>query len=424
MYKAPRGTFDITPERQGYRRFIEDKVAALCRRYGYGRIDTPVFEDTGLFVRSVGKETDIVSKEMYTFKDKGGSSVTLRPEGTAPVCRAYLEHGLASQPKPVKLYYLSPIFRYDRPQAGRYRQHHQFGYEAIGDADPILDAEVIEMAWRFYESLGLKRLNLLLNSIGCGGCRPDYLKALDEYYQGYEKELCADCRQRLKANRLRLLDCKHEVCRQLAAGAPRPADFLCHDCGKHFERLQEYLAVLKLPFIVEHRLVRGLDYYTRTVFEIQPQGPEGAQSTIGGGGRYDDLIEELGGKPTPAVGFATGIERIVLNLEKQAVAAPEPQKPSVFIAHQGDAAALEAFRLASLLRSKGTAVILGSGGKSLKAQLRQAGKLEAAQAIIIGDEEVNNGSAVLRDMASSGQRTVPVEKLAEELEENHHIALP
>jgi histidyl-tRNA synthetase len=271
------------------------------------------------------------------------------------------------------------------------------------------------MAWRFYESLGLKQLNLLVNSIGCKGCRPDYLKALEEYYKGHEKELCADCRQRLKTNRLRLLDCKQEACRQLAAGAPRGADFLCPDCGRHFEQLQEHLAALKLPFNIEHRLVRGLDYYTRTVFEIQPQGPEGAQSTIGGGGRYDDLIEELGGQPTPAVGFATGIERIILNLEKQGVAAPELEKPSVFIAHQGDAAALQAFRLASSLREKGKAVILGSGGKSLKAQLRQAGKLEVAKAVIIGEEEVKNGFAVLRDMASSEQRAVPMEKLAEEL---------
>ena len=415
MYQAPRGTFDILPEQQSHRRLIENRADALCRRYGYGRIDTPVLEETGLFVRSVGQETDIVSKEMYTFKDLGGNSLTLRPEGTAPVCRAYLEHGLSSQAKPVKLYYLSPIFRYDKPQAGRYRQHHQFGYEAIGDADPLLDAEVIEMAWRYYESLGLKKLNLLVNSIGCKGCRPDYLKALEEYYKGHEEELCPDCRQRLKTNRLRLLDCKQPACRELAAGTPRGADFLCPDCGRHFKQLQEYLAALKLPFSIEHRLVRGLDYYTRTVFEIQPVA-EGAQSTLGGGGRYDDLVEELGGQSTPAVGFATGIERILLNLERQAIAAPEIEKPSIFIAHQGEAAALEAFRLASSLREKGIAIMLAGGGKSLKAQLRQAGKLEVTNAVIIGEEELNNATAVLRDMATSEQRTVAIVELVKELE--------
>jgi histidyl-tRNA synthetase len=414
LYQAPRGTFDILPHKQGYWRYLEKEVVRLCRLYGYERIDTPVFEDTGLFVRSVGEETDIVAKEMYTFKDRGGNWLTLRPEGTAPVCRAFLEHGLSNQTKPVKLYYLTPIFRYDRPQAGRYRQHHQFGYEAIGDDDPILDAEVIDMAWHFYKSLGLKQLSLLLNSIGCKDCRPNYLVALEDYYSNHADEICPDCRKRLKVNRMRLLDCKKTHCRTLAAKAPRSVDHLCSDCAEHFKKLQKYLKLLKLPFEIEHRLVRGLDYYTRTVFEIQPD-TEGAQSTLGGGGRYDDLIEELGGQPMASVGFATGLERVILNMEKQGVTAPVANKPLVFIAHQGEAAVKQVLSLASALRRDDTTLIQATGSKSLTAQLRQANNIKAAYVVIIGEDEVRNGTVVLRNMATSEQRTMPLNMLAGEL---------
>ncbi len=410
MYQAPRGTQDILPQEQAYWRYTEQKAASISGLYGYSRIDTPAFEDTGLFSRSVGAGTDIVEKEMYTFSDRGGNLITLRPEGTAPVCRAYLEHGLHNQPKPVKLYYLASIFRYDRPQAGRYRQHHQFGYEAIGDDDPALDAEVIEMAWQFFLSLGLKHLSLQLNSIGCKKCRPEYLAALGQYYEKQTSDLCPDCKTRLLRNPLRLLDCKKPRCQQLATLSPRSIDFLCPECEEHHSRLKSYLGQLGLPFTANHCLVRGLDYYTRTVFEIGPEDG-GAQSTIGGGGRYDELILELGGKPTPAVGFATGLERIILNLKKQKVTVPPLPSPKVFIAHVGGTAQDEGIKLAARLRRTGIGVLQASGSKSLKAQLRQANSLGAHYAVIIGEEELKTATVILRDMTSARQKTVPADQL-------------
>lgn len=413
MYRAPRGTADILPREQTYRHYIMANAVRLCQLYGYEQIDTPTFEDTGLFVRSVGAETDIVQKEMYTFEDKGGHSITLRPEGTAPVCRAYLEHGLHNLPQPVKLYYTAAIFRYERPQAGRFREHHQFGYEAIGEADPALDAEVIDMAWQFFTSLGLKNLSLNLNSIGCQDCRPQYLATLKEYYTEHTADLCRDCKDRLARNPLRLLDCKNPPCQEIAIAAPKSIDYLCPPCDEHFLKLGKYLNLLELPFKINHRLVRGLDYYTRTVFEIQPATAAGSQSAIGGGGRYDNLIAELGGKPTPAIGFATGIERIILNLKQQDVPIPDPAKPPVYIAHLGDEARDVAIKLAATLRQNGTGVIEAFGKKSLKAQLRQANSLGAHYAVIIGEDEVKANTAVLRDMTTSEQKSIPIDQLAE-----------
>jgi len=414
LYQAPRGTSDILPQEQAYWRYLERMVAHTAQLYGYQRLDAPTFEDTKLFARSVGEDTDIVTKEMYTFEDRGGSSLTLRPEGTAPVCRAYLEHGMKNLPQPVKLYYIASIFRYERPQAGRYRQHYQFGYEAIGDDDPALDGEVIDMAWRFLSSIKLKRLSLQLNSIGCKKCRPNYVAALKSYYAGHTQELCPDCRQRLKRNPLRLLDCKQEACLKIAASAPKSVDHLCPECAEHFKQLQRYLELLRLPFVVNNQLVRGLDYYTRTVFEIQPAGG-GAQSTLAGGGRYDDLIEELGGRPTPALGFAAGMERIILNLKKQKVEAPPLPRPPVFIAYIGEAAKAEAVKLAASLRRGDIGVIAALGDKSLKAQLRQANNLGASHAVIIGEEEVKAGTVIVRDMTSAEQKSVPISELQKEL---------
>jgi len=412
LYRAPRGTSDILPKEQAYWRYIEQKVVNVCQLYGYERIDAPAFEDTGLFARSMGEGTDIVEKEMYTFEDRGGNKITLRPEGTAPVCRAYLEHGLHNLPQPVKLYYIASIFRYERPQAGRYRQHHQFGYEAIGNDDPALDAEVIDMAWQFFLSLNLHHLSLRLNSIGCKQCRPQYLTVLKDYYANYTHNLCSDCKTRLKRNPLRLLDCKKPLCQQIADSAPRSIDYLCSQCAEHFNQLKNYLSLLDLPFEINHCLVRGLDYYTRTVFEIQPEA-EGAQSTLGGGGRYDDLIEEVGGKPTPAVGFAAGIERIILNLKKQDVPIPPLPCPQVFIAYVGDEARDEVIKLASTLRRAGIGVIEAIGSKSLKAQLRQANTLGARHTVIIGDQEVKTGTVILRDMTTAQQKTIPLSQLEE-----------
>ncbi len=410
MYQAPRGTTDILPQEQAYWRHIEQKAANICQIYGYERIDVPAFEDAGLFRRSVGEGTDIVEKEMYTFEDRGGNKLTLIPEGTASICRAYVEHGLHNWTQPVKLYYMASVFRYERPQAGRYRQHHQFGCEAIGDDDPALDAEVIDMAWQFFRSLGIQRLSINLNSIGCKACRPGYLTVLKDYYTNHASELCPDCKTRLIRNPLRLLDCKKPSCQQIADSAPGSIDYLCPQCREHFNQVKRYLDLLKLPFQINHRLVRGLDYYTRTVFEIQPEA-EGAQSTLGGGGRYDDLIEELGGKPTPAIGFATGLERIVLNLKQQNIPIQPLSRPQVFIASMGGEAKNEAIKLASTLRQGSIGVIEAIGSKSLKAQLRQADSLGVRYTIIIGEQEIKTSTVILRDMTSAQQETVPIAML-------------
>ncbi len=406
MFRAPRGTTDIMPAEQTYWRYVIDRVEETCRLYGYRRIDTPTFEDTILFSRGAGETTDIVEKETYTFDDRGGNSLTMRPEGTAPVCRAYVEHGMHTMPQPVKLYYVAPVFRYDRPQAGRYRQHHQFGLEAIGDPAPALDAEVIDFAWRLIHSLGLSQVKLVINSIGDPHCRPAYLELLKAHYGGYASDLCQDCRRRLERNPLRLLDCKQPRCQEIGDGAPKSANHLCPKCAEHFTALQEDLTALVIPFAVDAHLVRGLDYYTRTVFEIQPLDT-GTQSTICGGGRYDGLVEMLGGKPTPGIGFGLGLERVILNLKKAGIEPPATAGPRLFIAHLGNTAARVALKLAATLRAKGIAVIVASGGgRSLKSQLRQAGKLAAARVAIIGDDEVASGTVVLREMATSEQETI------------------
>ena len=412
MYKAPRGTADILPEEQGYWRFVEARAIDLCQLYGYLRLDTPAFEDSQLFTRSIGESTDIVTKEMYTFEDRNGNVLALRPEGTAPVCRAYLEHGMDNLPQPVKLYYLAAIFRYERPQAGRYRQHYQFGFEAVGDGDPALDAEVIEMAWQFFKSFGISGLYLYLNSIGCKACRPRYLENLKSYYSDHLSGLCPDCKSRFEKNPLRLLDCKKPSCSGVAQAAPKSIDFLCRECLAHFEAVVGYLEALKLPFELNHRLVRGLDYYTKTVFEIQPPG-EGAQSALGGGGRYDDLIQELGGKPTPAIGFAAGMERVVLNLKRQKIAVPDLIEPPVFISYLGNEAKLEAMKLVSALRKGGIAAIMATGDRSLKGQLRQANSLGSNYATIIGEDEVKSGTVTLRNMVTGEQKTVSPAALRE-----------
>lgn len=415
-YQSPRGTQDILPEDQLYWRYVQDKAASVAERYGYQRIDTPTFEDSRLFIRTVGEETDIVSKEMYTFADRGGSELTLRPEGTAPVCRAYLEHGMGSRPKPVKLFYLASIFRYDRPQAGRYREHHQFGFEVIGETDAAADAEVIDMAWRFYQELGLTTVPVQLNSIGCPQCRPAYISALEAYYAEQINTQCSDCRVRYAKNPLRLLDCKKPDCSAAAAGAPHSVDFLCPECSTHFGKLTALLLATDIPFEINNCLVRGLDYYRRTVFEIQPR-EEGAQATIGGGGRYDGLIEQLGGEPTPAIGFATGIERIILNLKRQNVTVKALPSPRFFVAWLGESAAATAFSLSADLRRNGIPLVQSLGNRSLKAQLRQASSTGARYAIIIGESELESRTVVLRDMATSEQRSLPLTNLAAALED-------
>ncbi|MFQ5861022.1 MAG: histidine--tRNA ligase [Dehalococcoidia bacterium] len=411
MYQAPRGAFDILPQEQRLWRYIEATAVALCHRAGYRRLDTPVFEEAGLFVRSVGPGTDIVEKEVYTFEDRGGDLLTLRPEGTAPVCRAYLEHGMHNLPQPVRLYYFCPVFRYERPQAGRYREHHQFGLEVLGDGDPVIDAEVVQLAWQLMADLGLKGLSLRLNSIGDPACRPGYLQELRAYYAAKVASLCADCRVRLERNPLRLLDCKQEGCQAMIREAPRSIDHLCTECRHHWERLLQYLALMEVPYAIEPRLVRGLDYYTRTVFEVQPP-EEGAQSTICGGGRYDGLIEELGGRPTPGIGFAAGMERMVLNLRRQGVPVPPESPAAIVFVYRGGAAQEEAMRLAVALRQEGIATVLAPAGRSLKAQMRYATALESPYAVILGEQELQRGTAALKSMRTGEQVEVGTVHLA------------
>ena len=415
MYQAPRGTSDILPVEQGYWSYIKQKAFASCELYGYKRIDTPVFEDARLFTRSIGEGTDIVEKEMYTFEDRSGDSLTLRPEGTASVCRAYVEHGMHTLPQPVRLYYDADIFRYERPQAGRYRQHRQFGVEALGVGDPALDAEVIDMAWQLYVNFGLRGLSLSLNSIGCKSCRPAYIDSLTDYYSKHRESLCADCKRRLAKNTLRLLDCKKQSCMPFAEQAPRSVDYLCSECAEHFDLLKRYIELLSLPYVVNNRLVRGLDYYTKTVFEIAPEGDIAAQATIGAGGRYDDLIEQLGGKPTPAIGFATGIERIALNIKKQKVAIPATLSPVVFVAYLGQDAKYVAIRLTSNLRRSGFSVIQAFGDRGIKAQLKQANSIAAPYTVIVGDDEVRDGTVMLRYMDKGEQELVPQDTVVEVL---------
>ena len=415
MYRAPRGTVDVLPDDQKYWRYVERQAADVCRRFVYQRIDTPMFEAAGLFVRSVGEETDVVQKETYTFEDRGGDLLTLRPEGTAPVCRAYLEQGMSNLPQPVRLYYFCPIFRYERPQAGRYRQHHQFGIEAIGDADPMIDAEVIQIAWLLTQELELKGLSLLVNTIGDAACRPGYLQELRAYYTPHLDNVCVDCRTRYEHNPLRLLDCKQESCQPYIGDAPHSADHLCIACQEHWSTLQHYLELTDIPYRVDHRLVRGFDYYTRTVFEIQPP-EEGSQSTLVGGGRYDGLIQELGGRPTQGIGFGMGMERLILSLKRQGVPLPEESAQPVVFACLGEDALMRALELATWLRRSSLPVLVAPANRSLRSQMRYASAMQARFTVVIGEEELARGTAAVRDMVGSVQEEVPQTTLVEYLQ--------
>ena len=412
LYKAPRGTQDILPEDQPYWRHLTDRIRHVCQISGYQQIDTPIFEETSLFVRGTGESTDIVEKEMYTFEDKGGQSLTLRPEFTPTVVRAYMEHGLRTLPQPVKLYSIGPIFRYERPQAGRFRQHTQFDIEAIGAMDPAVDFEVMSIAWRLYVDLGFENLAYQINSTGCPRCRPAYLKVLVEYFRKHEGQYCADCVRRLDRNPLRVLDCKQERCQPLIEGAPHIRDYLCDECASHFEALLGYSDLAGWPYAVNHRLVRGLDYYTKTVFEVWAEGI-GAQNAICGGGRYDGLAEALGGPRTPGVGFGSGMERIILSMMSQGIRVPDIPSPQVAIAYLGTEAKKKALDLLTDLRSAGIGSILAFGDRSLKAQLRQANRAGATLAIIVGDEEIARGQLVLRDMRQAMQEEIPASDAVE-----------
>ncbi|MDD5556895.1 MAG: histidine--tRNA ligase [bacterium] len=403
-----RGTADILPDEAPLWRRIESAARREARLYGCREIRTPVFERTELFSRSVGETTDIVSREMYTFPDRGGRSVTLRPEGTAPVVRAYLENALHRTAREARLYYLGPIFRYEKPQAGRQRQHHQFGVEAFGDGGPAIDAEVIELLMRFYEELGMRDLSLLVNTVGCAACRPAFNGRLAAFLASRRPDICEDCRRRSDGNPLRVFDCKSAGCAAVIAEAPRAIESVCPACRVHFDGLRALLDEAGIAHTVRPELVRGIDYYTRTAFEVLAGGL-GAQNAVGGGGRYDDLVESLGGPPTPAVGFGTGIERIVMVMAAQGIAAPPPDGAVVSVIAwepEGIAAGRRALRS---LRGAGIPAEMDHRGGSLRSQLRRAHRAAAAYALLVGAAECARGAARLKDMRTGEEREVPLE---------------
>lgn len=401
----PRGTNDILPEESYRWRALEEIIHQVCADYGYQEIRTPVFEHTELFARGVGETTDIVEKEMYTFMDRGERSLTLRPEGTAPTVRAFLEHKMYAQTQPTKMYYIGPMFRYGRPQAGRFRQFHQFGVEAFGSNDPALDGEVICLAMDFYSRLGLKNLTLLLNSVGCPSCRAKHKELLHQYLEPKKQELCTTCLGRFERNPLRIFDCKSQVCNQIVSGAPTIVASLCEHCAAHFEEVQQYLQAAGIKYQLAPDLVRGLDYYTNTAFEIIVDGI-GAQSAIGGGGRYNGLVEQVGGPQVPGIGFGLGLERILLALEEQKVDLVQDVAPEVFVAVSGPVVKQAAFGLVAKLRGNNFKTDMDYLDRSMKAQLKYAGKNNYRFVIIIGEEELAQEQVAIKEMSTGEQHNV------------------
>jgi histidyl-tRNA synthetase len=402
QYQRPTGTLDILPEEQPYWQHIRAQARRLAQSAGFERIDLPIFESTEIFARGIGEGTDIVDKEMYTFEDKSGNSLTLRPEFTASIIRAYIENGLHVLPQPVKLYAIGPVFRYERPQAGRYRQHTQFNMEILGEQAPSADLEIMLLISDLYAELGFRDLSFQLNSTGCPACRPGYVERLKGYYQEHVDEICKDCVRRLETNPLRVLDCKTDTCQPIIAAAPHIVEHLCEECAEHFAQLREYLGMLDRPYTLNHRLVRGLDYYTKTVFEVWAEGI-GAQAAVCGGGRYDGLSEALGGPPTPAVGVAAGMERIVMVMQEQGVEVPPLPAPSVFVVHLGPQARREAVLLTRTLREAGVGTWLAFGERGMRSQMREANKREVEYVLILGEDELARDVVAVRDMESGEQ---------------------
>ncbi len=397
--KAIKGTKDVLPSESYKNQYIEATCLSVAEAFGYKEMRTPVFEHTELFQRGVGDTTDVVQKEMYTFDDKGGRSITLRPEGTAGAARAFLENGLSNEALPQKICYLTSCYRYEKPQAGRLREFHQFGIECFGATSPLADAEMIMLAGQVFNELGVKDLHLELNSIGCPECRAEYHKALKEYFSQYTDELCDTCNDRLERNPMRILDCKSPVCSEIAKGAPVVLDYLCDECREHFEKVKAYLTAAGIEYVINPQIVRGLDYYTKTVFEYVSDAI-GSQGTVCGGGRYDGLLEELGGQHTPSLGFAMGLERLQLVMEAQGCDFPEPSKPDLFIVAMGEKATLKAVEIAKDMRDEGFSVVYDLNGRSLRAQMKYADKLGAKFNVVIGDNEVENKVVSLKDMAT------------------------
>ena len=409
-YKRVTGMPDVLFEDQRYWRFILSRIQEAVDLFGYRRIDVPVVEQADLFVRGVGEGTDIVEKEMYIFEDRDGEQLALRPEFTAGIMRAYIENGLHTQPTPLRVWTTGPLFRHERPQAGRYRQHNQFNIEVIGEQDPAVDIEVINVAWHLFTSLGFYGLRLFINSTGCPNCKPAYVQRLVAYFNAFVDELPPDDQMRLRKNPLRILDSKEEVTQPLLEDAPYITDYLCPDCDEHFAKLKNYLDASGRPYTVDYRIVRGLDYYTKTVFEIKADGL-GSQDTICGGGRYDGLIEELGGPPTPGIGFGSGIERYVIALRHLGIEPPAEPLPPIAICYLGETAKLHALKLIVRLHRENIGAQLMPGDRSLKAQLKSANRNNAVFALILGEDEVEAGQVTVREMDSSTQTTISLDSM-------------
>ncbi len=401
--KKIKGTEDVLPKDSYRWQFVEDVMRKESAAYGFKEIRTPVFEHTELFARGVGQTTDVVQKEMYTFDTKGGESVTLRPEGTAGAARAVLEHGLVNDSLPIKASYFVSCYRYEKPQAGRLREFHQFGLECYGTQSPAADAELICAAQSIFDRLGIKQLRLEINSIGCPTCRAEYHKALKDYFGGCKDELCDTCNSRLEKNPMRILDCKSPVCSKIAQGAPKITDYLCDECKEHFASVQKYLDAAGVEYTVNPTIVRGLDYYTKTVFEFVTDFI-GAQGTVCGGGRYDGLIEELGGKHLPSLGFAMGIERLLMLMDKQGIEIPKPSTCDLYVAVMGESASLKSFEIIKAVRSCGLIAETDIVGRGLRAQMKYADKIGAKFSMVLGDNEIEQGKAVIKNM-SSGEQT-------------------
>ncbi len=416
LTKAPKGTKDVIPSEVYKWHYVENIVREICSLNGFREIRTPVFEHTELFERGVGETTDVVQKEMYTFEDKAGRSITLKPEGTSPAVRAFVENGLFNDSQPTKIFYFTPCFRYENPQAGRLREHHQFGVEAFGSQDAAIDAEIINIAITLYKRLGVESLQLRINSIGCPECRNEYNNKLKSYLQPKLPALCETCKGRYEKNPLRIIDCKEEKCKAQITDVPFIIDNLCEECNTHFDKLKKSLDILEIQYIIDPTIVRGLDYYTKTAFEIVTN-TIGAQGTVCGGGRYDGLVEACGGPSTPGIGFGMGLERLFLVLESADIQVPKPNYMDIYIANMGEAASSEAQRLVSSLRSNGIKADKDYMKRSLKAQMKYANKIGARFVVVLGEEEISSKNIKVKDMSNGTEEVINMNQLTDFLKQ-------
>lgn len=410
LTQAPKGTKDVLPSEVYKWHYVEGIIREICALHGYREIRTPAFEHTELFERGVGETTDVVQKEMYTFMDKGGRSITLKPEGTSPAVRAFIEHSIFNEPQPTKAFYFTPCFRYEKPQSGRLREHHQFGVEAFGTSDPSVDAEIINIAMMLYERLGVGSLEIRINSVGCPKCRAEYNKKLKDYLSGKLANLCETCKDRYNKNPMRIIDCKEERCKQQLTDVPFILENVCDECKEHFDGLKNSLEILGLTYVVDPTIVRGLDYYTKTAFEIVSKDI-GAQGTVCGGGRYDGLIEECGGPSTPGMGFGLGLERLLLVVESQGIEIPVPAYMDVYIANMGREGAEEALRQINKLRKEGVKAEKDYMGRSLKAQMKYANKINAKFVVVLGEEEINSSRIKVKNMSNGSEEEIDLAEL-------------